>query len=81
MDVSGKIFDKTMQSKLQYVAEEVLFDSQCGFRAGKGYADMIVRARQLVEKAREHNIKLYFLFVDLRKAYGSVRREALWQAL
>ena len=42
---------------------------------------MIFCARQLVEKAREHNIKLYFLFVDLRKAYDSVPREALWQAL
>ena len=33
-----------------------------------------------MEKAREHNTTLYLLFVDLRKAYDSVR-EALWQML
>ena len=33
---------------------------------------MIFVARQLVEKAREHNQSLYMLFVDLRKAYDSV---------
>ena len=42
---------------------------------------MIFCARQLVEKASEHNTKLYFLFIDLRKAYNSVPREALWQVL
>ena len=38
---------------------------------------MIFVARQLLEKAREHNDTLYALFVDLRKAYDSVPREAL----
>ena len=42
---------------------------------------MIFAARQLVEKAREHNETLYLLFVDLRKAYDSVPREALWRVL
>ena len=81
LDVTGKIFSKIIQSRLQNVAEEVLPDSQCGFRAGRGCADMIFCARQLVEKASEHNTKLYFLFVDLRKASDSVPREALWQVL
>ena len=30
---------------------------------------------------REHNESLFVLFVDLRKAYDSVSREALWQVL
>ena len=32
-------------------------------------------------KAREHNTTLHLLFVDLRKAYNSVPREALRQVL
>ena len=40
--------------------------------------DMIFAVRQLVEKAREYNETLYLLLVDLRKAYDSVPREALW---
>ena len=34
------------------IAEEILPDSQCGFRRGRGYTDMIFAARQLVEKCR-----------------------------
>ena len=42
---------------------------------------MIFTARQLFEKSREHDEFLFSLFVDLRKAYDSISREALWQAL
>ena len=81
LDVVGKLFTKVVQVRLQRVAEEVLPDSQCGFRAGRGCADMVFCTRQLVKKAREHNTTLYLLFIDLRKAYDSVPREALWQVL
>jgi hypothetical protein len=42
---------------------------------------MIFVARQLVEKAVEHNQSLYSLFIDLRKAYDSIPRQALWTVL
>ena len=38
---------------------------------------MIFCVHPLVEKAIEHNVKLFLLFVDLRKAYDSVPRAAL----
>ena len=59
----------------------ILPDSQSGFRKGRGCLDMIFVARQLMEKAREHGDSLYVMFVDLKKAYDSVPREALWQVL
>ena len=80
LDCVGKVFAKVIQTRLQKVVEDVLPDSQCGFRAGRGCSDMIFCARQLMEKAREHNTKLY-LFVDLRKAYDSVPRQTLWAVL
>ena len=43
--------------------------------------DMIFCAQQLMEKATEHNTKLFMLFIDLRKAYDSIPREALWCVL
>ena len=73
----GKIFAKVIQNRLQEVVEEVVPDSQCGFRKERGCTDMIFCARQIVEKAREHNTSVYMLFVDLRKAYDSIPRQAL----
>ena len=43
--------------------------------------DMLFCARQLVEKAYEHNSKMFLLFVDLRKAYDSIPRQAMWKVL
>ena len=40
-----------------------------------------VVARQMVEKCREHDDALFVLFVDLRKAYDSVPRTAMWAVL
>ena len=42
---------------------------------------MIFCVQQLVEKAIEHNTKMFLLFVDLCKAYDSVPRAAFWCAL
>ena len=42
---------------------------------------MMLCVCQLVEKAIEHNTKVFLLFVDLHEAYDSVPRAALWCAL
>ena len=42
---------------------------------------MIFTVRQLVEKSCEHKSKAFFTFIDLKKAYDSVPREAMWMAL
>ena len=63
------------------MAEGVLSDSQYGFRSGRGCVDLIFSTRQLLEKTIEHQSKLFMLFVDLRKAYDSVPRCALWKIL
>ena len=65
LDVTGKILANIIHSRLQNVVKEVLSDSQCGFQAGRGCAVRNFCARQLVEKTKENNTKLYFLFVYL----------------
>ena len=42
---------------------------------------MVFVTRQLIEKSFEHACSLYALFVDLRKAYDSIPRLALWLLL
>ena len=81
LEVIGKVVARVLQARLQIVAEEELPDSQCGFRKGCGCSDMIFTVHQLVEKSIEHRSKQFIIYVDLKKAYDSVAREALWQAL
>ena len=69
------------QNRLQVLAERELPESQFGFRRGRGCTDMNFMVRQLAEKAIDHQTMQYFVFVDLRKTYDSVPREALWTAL
>ena len=76
-----KIFTQIIQDRLQVIAEGLLPDSQCGFRRGCGFVDMIFVARQLMEKTREHEDSLFMMFIDLKKAYDSVPRSALWSVL
>ena len=81
LDVVGKIFGRIVQNRLLVIAEGLLPDSQCGFRKGRGCTDMIFVARQLTEKTLEHGDSLFLLFIDLKKAYDSVPRDALWMIL
>ena len=81
LDMVGKVVARIVQSRLQVLAEKELPESQCGFRRGRGCIDMLFIVRQLAEKAIEHQTKQFLIFVDLRKAYDSVPREALWAAL
>ena len=69
-----------VRGRPQKLVEEVLPESQCGFREGRGCSDIIYTVRQLM-KSYEHEAKVWFIFIDLKKAYDSVPREALWLAL
>ena len=80
LDTMGKLFTEVIQVRLQKVAGEVLPDSQCGFCRDKVCVDVIYFTRQLMQKTKEHNT-LFMLFVDLRKAYDSVPRQAPWLVL
>ena len=81
LDVVGKLFGRIILARLQTVAEHELPESQCGFRPGRGCTDMIFVIHQVIEKCIEHRIKGFLIFVDLRKAYDSVPRPALWAVL
>ena len=77
LEVMGKVVARVIQGSLQTLAEKELPESQCGFRRGRGCTDMVFTIRQLTEKAIEHQVKQYLIFVDLKKAYDSDPREAL----
>jgi hypothetical protein len=61
--------------------EPTLLEHQCGFRPQRGCADQLFVLRRLSGLAVEWQQRLYVAFVDLRKAFDSLYRPALWDIL
>ena len=53
--IAGKIFARILLVRLLQLAEEILPESQCGFRPSRGTIDMIFYATQLQEKVVSNN--------------------------
>ncbi len=81
LSTAGKILARIMNNRLRPVAENILPETQSGFRPSRGTTDMIFTIRQLQEKCREQHLPLYMAFIDLTKAFDSVSRELLWEVL
>jgi hypothetical protein len=68
-------------SRLSPYIDEIIGDYQCGFRRNRSTSDKIFCIRQILEKRWEYNVTVHHLFIDFKKAYGSVRREVLYNIL
>ena len=66
--------------EVQY-AEEITGNRQCGCRSNRSNSDHIFCIRQILEKIWEYNEAVHQLFIDLKKVYGSVGREVLYNIL
>ena len=81
MPTTYKVLSNILLSRLIPYAEEFIGDHQCGFRRNSTTTDHIFCIRQILEKKWEHNEAVHQLFIDFKKAYNSVRREALYNIL
>jgi hypothetical protein len=62
-------------------ADEIIGDHQCGFRRNRLTTDQIFYIHQILQKKWDYNGTVHQLFIDFKKAYDSVRREALYNIL
>ena len=60
------------------VPGEVLSESQCGFRKGRSTTDQLFTLQQVLHSSWEYDVPTHTCFIDLRKAYDTVNRPALW---
>ena len=82
LSIAGKILARLLLNRLlAHLEQDLLPESQCGFREGRGTADMIFAARQLQEKFREQKRELFSTYVDLTKAFDTVSRLGLWKIM
>jgi hypothetical protein len=80
---AGKVLLKLVEMRLSRHAEtcNILPEEQCGFRRGRSTIDMLFVARMLQEFARDKNVSIFMLFIDLMKAYDCIDRTLLWLIL
>ena len=60
---------KILQARLQQYVNRELPDVQGGFRKGSRTRDQIPNNYWIIEKAREFQKNIYFLFIDYAKAF------------
>lgn len=77
----GKLYERILELRLRTQVEDLLSESQCGFRPGRGTIDQIAALRLFLDKSWEHNINQYICFLDLEKAFDRVPRKKIWSVL
>lgn len=79
-----KIYAEIVRRRLETQTErkELLMESQCGFRRGRGTIDNVFVLSHLIQREKiEKKDKIYMVFVDLKAAFDNVDRELLWDIL
>ena len=76
-----KVMLKILQARLQQYMIHELSDVQAGFRKGRGTRDQIANIGLIIEKAREFQKNIYFVFIDYTKAIDCVDHNKLWKIL
>nr|VZI51223.1 unnamed protein product [Spirometra erinaceieuropaei] len=73
-----KIFARIHLNRLNnHLKQGLLPESQCGFHRHRETTDMIFTARQLQEEYQEMRAHFYFTFLNLMKAFDTLKHEGL----
>ena len=81
LSVPGKVFARVILERVRHHLLEHQRPEQAGFTPKRSTTDRILGLRVLTERKREFRQGLLAAYVDLRKAFDSVNREALWRLL
>ena len=81
LSIPGKVYAALLLRRVSQHLDAQLLEAQCGFRPGRGLTDASFTLRQMMGKAWEYAAPLHLAFIDLRKAFDSVPRGALWRVL
>ncbi len=81
LSVPGKVFARVILERIRHHLLEYQRPEQAGFTPKRSTTDRILGLRVLTERKREFQQGLLAAYVDLRKAFDSVNRDALWKLL
>ena len=81
LEVAYKIIAIIILARIKPIAEGLAYESQCGFRPGRGCTDAVLTLKQAIRKRSEDGLCTWVFFMDLVKAFDRVPRELLWDIL
>jgi hypothetical protein len=81
LSIPGKVYALILLHRISHQVDSQLLESQCAYRSNRGLSDATFTLRSIMYKCNRYKQPLYSAFVDLRKAYNCIRRDALWRVL
>lgn len=77
----SELFTSILNKRLLLWSEEnnVVSDTQFGFKPGSGTRDAIFVLHSLISKTLNDKKRLYCCFVDFKKAFDSIQHNKLWR--
>ena len=78
---ASKIMLRVILNRLKPQAEHVLAEEQAGFRKGRSTTEQIFNINLLHQKYNDHQLALYYVFIDFKKAFDRVWQKALWATM
>ena len=81
MNVASKVLSGLILRRLTGHREGQIRENQAGFRPGRGCIDHIFALRQILELRHSFQQPTMVVLLDLKSAFDSVDRQALWQCL
>ena len=70
--------ERTTKEKLYCKLQSKGYVKNACFMPERGTTDAILIARQLQERFLDKNKNIYFVFIDLEKAFSKVSHKVLW---
>ena len=79
----GKLFSSVLNNRINMFLEDsgLLAEEQAGFRKNYSTVDHMFSMKMLIDIYLSKPKRLYWAFIDYRKAFDSIHRTALWRKL
>ena len=78
LSIVGKLYGRVLIQRVNAGTECAIGEEQYGFRQGRECTDQVFAVRQVCEKYLAKRKDLFWVFMDLEKAYD---RHGMWQML
>ena len=77
----GKLFGRVVIKRVTARTECATGEEQCGFWQGRGCMDQVFAVWQVCEKYLANGKNVFWVFIDLEKAYDTIDHHGMWQTL